>query len=167
MTKSDPNSIWLYDPTFALAIVFAILYSIPMAIQFLQTITLYKSYYFIVVLVGVCLEVGGYAARAASIKQLDDIVCPSWWIPIPLNFFLWLIDWFHAAATLCGFELLHSSRPALHRSRMLPAHIAPLPTRSPPKNHSYLPHSCCTADAHFRNMRHRLLPHTSIWFRDS
>lgn len=77
MTKSDPNSIWLYDPTFALAIVFAILYSIPMAIQFLQTITLYKSYYFIVVLVGVCLEVGGYAARAASIKQLDDIVCPS------------------------------------------------------------------------------------------
>jgi hypothetical protein len=75
MTKSDPNSIWLYNPTFALAIVFAILYAIPMTIQFLQTVIIYKSYYFIVVLVGVCLEVGGYAARAASIKQPDKIVC--------------------------------------------------------------------------------------------
>lgn len=75
MAKSNPNSIWLYNPKFALAVVFAALYAIPMAIQFLQTVILYKSYYFVVVLIGVCLEVSGYAARAASIKQPDEIVC--------------------------------------------------------------------------------------------
>jgi hypothetical protein len=74
MAASDSSSIWLYNPNFPLAIVCAILYAIPTTIQFLQTIIMYKSYYFIVVLLGACLEVGGYIARAVSIKQPDTIV---------------------------------------------------------------------------------------------
>jgi hypothetical protein len=74
MTNSDPNSIWLYNPNFPLSIVFAILYSIPFTIQFIQTLFIYKSYYFIPVLFGACLEVGGYIVRAVSIKNQSSIV---------------------------------------------------------------------------------------------
>jgi hypothetical protein len=73
MANSD-DSIWLYDANFPLAIVGAIIYSIPTVIQFYQTVIQYKAYYFLVVLVGACLEVGGYAARAVSIKQKTEIV---------------------------------------------------------------------------------------------
>ena len=45
-----------------------------MVIQFWQTILKYKAYYFSVVLVGACLEVGGYAARAVSVKHQSQIV---------------------------------------------------------------------------------------------
>ncbi|KAH6673652.1 RTA1 like protein-domain-containing protein [Halenospora varia] len=70
MAGSDKkDSIWLYNPNFPLAIVFAILYSFPMVIQFVQTILRYKSYYFSVVFVGAAFEVAGYIVRAVSIKQ--------------------------------------------------------------------------------------------------
>lgn len=82
MAKENSDSIWLYSPSFALSIVAAVLYSIPMALQFWQTVIRYKAYYFIVVLVGACLEVGGYAARAISIKQSSQIVSS-----LPLNIF--------------------------------------------------------------------------------
>lgn len=74
MAKPNPDSIWLYNPNFSLAILAAILYAILMAIQFWQTVLKHKAYYFIVVLVGACLEVGGYAARAVSIKHQNQIV---------------------------------------------------------------------------------------------
>jgi hypothetical protein len=74
MGNPDLDSIWLYSPNFPLAIVGAILYSIPTVIQFYQTVLKYRSYYFIPVLIGACLEVGGYIARAVSIKQQTEIV---------------------------------------------------------------------------------------------
>jgi hypothetical protein len=77
MTKSDPNTIWLYNPNFPLSIVFAALYSIPMVIQLYQTVFHYKAYYFLVVLFGACLEVGGYVVRAVSIKNPASIVSNS------------------------------------------------------------------------------------------
>jgi hypothetical protein len=74
MGNPNPDSIWLYNPNFPLAIVGAVLYSIPMVIQLYLTVLKYKSYYFIPVLIGACLEVGGYIARAVSIKQQTEIV---------------------------------------------------------------------------------------------
>lgn len=76
MTNSDPSSIYLYNPSLALSITYAVLYSIPFLIQFIQTVLLYKSYKFLVVLFGVALEVGGYVVRAVSIKHQDSIVRP-------------------------------------------------------------------------------------------
>lgn len=72
--ESHPGSIWLYNPNFPLAVVASVLYAIPMAILFYQTIFKYKSYYFIVVFFGALLEVAGYAIRAVSIKNYDTIV---------------------------------------------------------------------------------------------
>ncbi|KAF4629230.1 hypothetical protein G7Y89_g8919 [Cudoniella acicularis] len=68
-TTDETNSIWVYNPNFALAIIFAVLYLIPMVVQGYQTVVKYKASYFVVVLVGAALEVAGYAARAVSIKQ--------------------------------------------------------------------------------------------------
>jgi hypothetical protein len=72
--EEHPDSIWLYKPNFPLAIVFTIFYAIPMLVQFWQTVFKYKSYYFIVVFFGALLELGGYAARVASIKNEASIV---------------------------------------------------------------------------------------------
>ncbi|KAE8441896.1 hypothetical protein EG329_004202 [Mollisiaceae sp. DMI_Dod_QoI] len=72
-SNSDSDSIWLYNPNFPLSIVFAVLYLIPTVIQFWQTCIKYKSWYFVVVFVGACLEVAGYVVRAVSIKNLDSI----------------------------------------------------------------------------------------------
>jgi hypothetical protein len=74
--ETHPDSIWLYDPNFPLAIVATVLYAITMVVQFWQTVFKYKSYYFIVVFFGALLEVGGYAARVASIKDYTSIVSP-------------------------------------------------------------------------------------------
>jgi hypothetical protein len=74
MTKSDPNSIWLYNAKVPLAIAIAVLYSVPMIIQLYQTLFRLKAYFFLLALFGVCLEVGGYVVRAVSIKNPDSIV---------------------------------------------------------------------------------------------
>ena len=68
------ESIWTYEPNFPLSIVAAALYLIPLVVQGYQTFIKYRSYYFWVVFFGALLEVGGYAARAVSIKHLDQIV---------------------------------------------------------------------------------------------
>lgn len=72
--EEHPDHIWLYNPSFPLAIVAAVLYFIPAVIQFYQTIIKYKSYYFIAVFIGALLEVVGYAVRAVSIKNPTQIV---------------------------------------------------------------------------------------------
>lgn len=69
------ESIWLYDASLPLAIVTAVIYAVPMVWQGYQTIFKYKTYYFLPVFVGAALEVGGYAARAVSSQQVDQIVC--------------------------------------------------------------------------------------------
>ncbi|KAF2491019.1 RTA1 like protein [Lophium mytilinum] len=67
------DSIWLYTPSTALAIVVATLYLIPTSLLFYQTILKYRSWFFLCVLIGSCLEVGGYIARAVSTKQVTEI----------------------------------------------------------------------------------------------
>lgn len=68
------ESIWLYSPSFALAIVVTIIYAVPTAILAWQTIIKYHSWFFLCVLIGSALEVGGYSVRAVSTKKLSDIV---------------------------------------------------------------------------------------------
>jgi len=79
--NSHPNTIWLYDANFPLAIVAAVLYAIPMVYIFYQTCFKYKSYYFIVVFFGALLEFAGYVIRAISIKNYTSIVSPSFFFP--------------------------------------------------------------------------------------
>lgn len=70
------QSIWSYSPSFALAIVVAILYLIPTLVLAWQTLFKYRSWFFLCVLIGSAIEVGGYACRAVSAKQPREIVRP-------------------------------------------------------------------------------------------
>lgn len=73
-SNSNPNSIWLYDPSLPLAIVFTVIYTVPLAWQMYLTVVKYRASYFTVVIVGAAFEVGGYISRAASIQQEEEIV---------------------------------------------------------------------------------------------
>ncbi|KAF2740860.1 RTM1-like protein [Polyplosphaeria fusca] len=67
------ESIWTYNPSFALAVVVGIIYFVPAAVLTWQTFIKYRSWFFLCVLIGSVLEVGGYIARAVSTKRLSDI----------------------------------------------------------------------------------------------
>jgi hypothetical protein len=76
-SASDPNSIWLYNPSFALAIVAAILYFMPAYAQLYLTVLQRngrRHRYFLCPLVGATMEVAGYAVRAVSTKKQANIV---------------------------------------------------------------------------------------------
>jgi hypothetical protein len=72
---SDSESIWLYNPSFALAIVVAIIYLVPTSVLTWQTFIKYRSWFFLCVLIGSALEVGGYIIRAVSARDQSSIVC--------------------------------------------------------------------------------------------
>jgi hypothetical protein len=89
LLRRDDNgdeSIWLYNPSFPLAIVFAILYQIPTLIQLYLSFFYHggprsstggpkcRHRYFVCVLIGSAMEVAGYAIRAVSCKKQSDIV---------------------------------------------------------------------------------------------
>lgn len=68
------ESIWLYSCSTALATVTAIIYLIPTIVLFWQTVFKYTSWFFLCVLIGSALEVGGYIARAVSSRRVTEIV---------------------------------------------------------------------------------------------
>ncbi|KAG4429430.1 hypothetical protein IFR05_015082 [Cadophora sp. M221] len=72
-SNSNPDSIWLYNPSLAISIVFAIVYTVPLVWQSYLTVYKYHAYYFSVVIVGAAFEVGGYVSRAVSIKEQESI----------------------------------------------------------------------------------------------
>lgn len=115
--NNNSDSIWLYSPNFALTIVFALLYLIPTTIQFWQTFLKYKSWYFVAVFVGACLEVAGYIVRAVSVKNLSSIVRP----PSPPHI------------QICGFRFEYRLSCANH--------YGSLHTQSNPASSSSLPFS--------------------------
>jgi hypothetical protein len=120
-TESDPNSIWLYDPKFPLAVVFAVLYSIPMVVQFFQTAIQYRAWWFFVILVGAILEVAGYAARIAAIKQPHTIVslqvCSNEGFDVDRRF---------STASIRAVVVIHSPCTVIHWSRALSSDLTPL-----------------------------------------
>ncbi|KAF2178137.1 RTA1 like protein [Zopfia rhizophila CBS 207.26] len=73
MAGSDSESIWLYTASFPLAIIVAIIYLIPTLILTYQTLFKYRSWFFLCVLIGSVLEVGGYIGRAVSTKRVFEI----------------------------------------------------------------------------------------------
>lgn len=85
-SNSNPDSIWLYNPSLALSIVFAVVYTVPLVWQSYLTIFKYRAYYFSVVIVGAAFEVGGYMSRAVSIKKQESIVRRNPLLTQPLHF---------------------------------------------------------------------------------
>ncbi|KAF4977513.1 hypothetical protein FZEAL_5992 [Fusarium zealandicum] len=70
---ADQTSIWMYSPSFALAIVGAAVYSIILFIISYLTLIKYRAWFFIVVVIGSVIEVAAYMIRAYCTKNQSEI----------------------------------------------------------------------------------------------
>ncbi|EEU40456.1 uncharacterized protein NECHADRAFT_66702 [Fusarium vanettenii 77-13-4] len=70
---ADKESIWMYNPSFALAIIGTIVYSIIFLVISYLTLIKYRAWFFIVVVIGSAIEVAAYVLRAYSAKNQSEI----------------------------------------------------------------------------------------------
>lgn len=68
------DDIWMYDPSFTLAIIGTVVYSIIFVEIFYMTVMKYRAWYFTVVVVGAGVEVAAYALRTYSAKNQNELV---------------------------------------------------------------------------------------------
>ncbi|CAG7564901.1 unnamed protein product [Fusarium equiseti] len=70
---ADQVSIWMYDPSFPLAVVGTVVYGIIFLILAYQTLIKYRAWFFIVVVVGSAVEVAAYSLRIHSVQNQSEI----------------------------------------------------------------------------------------------
>lgn len=76
----EAEVVWMYTPSFALAVFGSILYGLVFLHTFYLTVIKYRSWFFLCVLVGAGVEVAGYALRCYSIKAPTEVVTTT---PLP------------------------------------------------------------------------------------
>ncbi|KAH7261249.1 RTA1 like protein-domain-containing protein [Fusarium redolens] len=69
----DQESIWMYDPSFPLAVVGAVVYGIIFLVIAYLTLIKYRAWYFIVVVIGSAIEVAAYNLRIHSVQNQSEI----------------------------------------------------------------------------------------------
>lgn len=74
MANND-SSVWMYSPSFALAVIGCIVYCLLFLAITYFTLIKYRAWYFIVVVIGAAVEVAGYVCRVYSVKHQTDLVC--------------------------------------------------------------------------------------------
>ncbi|KAJ4160572.1 hypothetical protein NW754_003691 [Fusarium falciforme] len=70
---ADKESIWMYNPSFALAIIGTIVYGIIFLVISYLTLIKYRAWFFIVVVIGSAIEVAAYILRSYSAKNQSEI----------------------------------------------------------------------------------------------
>ncbi|KAF4334165.1 RTM1 [Fusarium beomiforme] len=70
---TDQESIWMYDPSFPLAVVGAVVYGIIFLVITYLTLIKYRAWYFIVVVIGSAIEVAAYNLRIHSVQNQSEI----------------------------------------------------------------------------------------------
>jgi ABC-type uncharacterized transport system permease subunit len=68
MAGSEETVVWLFEPSFPLAVLASILYGLIFLALFYLTVIKYRAWYFTCVVVGAAIEVVGYAMRSYSAK---------------------------------------------------------------------------------------------------
>ncbi|WZH42148.1 Rtm1-like protein [Fusarium acuminatum] len=70
---ADQESIWMYDPSFPLAVIGTVVYGITFLVLAYLTLIKYRAWFFIVVVVGSAIEVAAYNLRVYSAKNQSEI----------------------------------------------------------------------------------------------
>ncbi|RGP63484.1 hypothetical protein FLONG3_9871 [Fusarium longipes] len=70
---ANQESIWMYSPSFPLAIVGTVVYGIIFLVLAYQTLIKYRAWFFIVVVVGSAVEVAAYNLRIHSVLNQSEI----------------------------------------------------------------------------------------------
>jgi len=76
----EADVVWMYTPSFALAVLASVLYGLVFLYTFYLTVIRYRAWFFLCALVGAGVEVAGYALRCYSIKVPTEVVISS---PLP------------------------------------------------------------------------------------
>ncbi|EWG42071.1 hypothetical protein FVEG_15388 [Fusarium verticillioides 7600] len=69
----DQESIWMYDPSFPLAVIGTVVYGIIFLDIAYLTLIKYRAWYFIVVVIGSAIEVAAYSLRIHSVQNQSEI----------------------------------------------------------------------------------------------
>jgi len=77
MADTGEINVWMYPPSFALAVLATVFYGIIFIWITYLTIIKYRAWFFLCVVVGAVVEVAGYAIRCYSIKNPSEIVSAS------------------------------------------------------------------------------------------
>ncbi|KAK3316084.1 RTA1 like protein-domain-containing protein [Apodospora peruviana] len=71
--RTESISVWMYNPSFALAVLASILYGFSFLAIFYLTVIKYRSWYFTSVVAGAAIEVVGYGMRCYSVRRPTDV----------------------------------------------------------------------------------------------
>ncbi|KAH7161354.1 RTA1 like protein-domain-containing protein [Dactylonectria macrodidyma] len=71
---ADSDSVWMYNPSFALSVIGTVIYGIIFLIISYQTLIKYRAWFFLVVPIGAALEVVAYVLRTYSTKNQTALV---------------------------------------------------------------------------------------------
>lgn len=71
---SNNDSIWVYNPSFPLAVVGCVIYSLLFVATTYTTWVKHRAWFFSAVVVGAAVEVAGYACRVYSAKNQAVLV---------------------------------------------------------------------------------------------
>ena len=74
MASNEQTSVWMYNPSFPLAVIGAVVYGIVFFAITYMTLIKYRAWYFSVIVVGAAIEVAAYIARVYSVKNPSEIV---------------------------------------------------------------------------------------------
>jgi len=77
--SEEEEPVWQYPPSFALAVLALVIYSIIFLWIFFTTVIKYRAWFFTTVVIGTAIEVGGYAARSYSAKNQTNLVSNELW----------------------------------------------------------------------------------------
>ncbi|KAH7151907.1 RTA1 like protein-domain-containing protein [Dactylonectria estremocensis] len=71
---ADSDSVWMYNPSFALSVIGTVVYGIIFLIISFQTLIKYRAWFFLVVPIGAALEVVAYILRTYSTKNQTALI---------------------------------------------------------------------------------------------
>lgn len=74
MADNENTSVWMYSPSFPLAVIGAVVYGIVFFAITYMTLFKYRAWYFSVIVVGAALEVVAYITRVYSVKNRSELV---------------------------------------------------------------------------------------------
>ncbi|KND88182.1 hypothetical protein TOPH_07220 [Tolypocladium ophioglossoides CBS 100239] len=71
---ADAPDVWVYSPSFALAVLGSIVYGLLFLALAYLTFVRYRAWYFTVVFVGAAVEVAAYVLRTVSTQDRSDLL---------------------------------------------------------------------------------------------
>lgn len=74
---AESESVWMYNPSFALAVIGTVVYGLIFIVISYLTLIKYRAWFFLVVVIGSGIEVVAYILRCYSVQNKSQVVRPA------------------------------------------------------------------------------------------